>query len=643
MLKLKRLVLTICIAALTLSSFAQQFCSHAGHLESVYENPLFNRWLSKYDMKFYHLDLEVSNENTVVDGHATLLAEALAPMDTLVLQFNPQLQITDIEVDSSLHPDYERFSDVLYIPVDKQAGEKVTVKVVYNGDAGTAGGFFSGISTRFDSPNQQWVTYTLSEPLNAKDWFPVKQVLRDKIDSVWMDFTCDKELMVGSNGILEAVEEVDANRHTFKWKSRYPIAYYLLSLSVADYRDYSFNAPLSDGSGTVLVQNFIYDSDSYLSAAKDDIDATGDMIQLFSNLVIDYPFAEEKYGHALAPMGGGMEHQTMTTLQNFGFTLVAHELAHQWFGDNVTCGTWQDIWINEGFASYFEYIALQNLRSQEDADQWMAQAMYYAGRETEGSVYVPEEEAENVSRVFDYGLSYKKGAVLLHMIRYILDDDEMFFNVLKEYQLQFADDVATAVDFRTVLEQVSGEDFTCFFDQYFYGKGYPRFHITWYRAKDTLHIRSEQTGTSAETPLFNIPFELEASLADGGKEVFRLYQSEAVEEYEIPLDEQVSGLSFDPGNNLLATATVQMNIPGLETVAVIPNPFINSFQVMFKNFPGDATFELYSLSGRAVMSDEIDANPYEFDLSGLPAGPYIVVVASDQGRFSEQILKAGGD
>ncbi len=105
----------------------------------------------------------------------------------------------------------------------------------------------------------------------------------------------------------------------------------------------------------------------YFKQNKAAIDKTGDLILLYSDLFGDYPFANEKYGHCVAPFGGGMEHQTMTTLVNFSFLLVAHELAHQWFGDFVTCSTWQDIWINEGFASYAEYLANQYLKSQEDS------------------------------------------------------------------------------------------------------------------------------------------------------------------------------------------------------------------------------------------------------------------------------------
>ncbi|MCK4750399.1 MAG: hypothetical protein KAT15_25255, partial [Bacteroidales bacterium] len=323
--------------------------------EKEFINPLYGKWLSGYDVKYYDIDLSVSNKNTEISGGAAIAVEALRDLDTIVFELQDALTITGVFVNDAISDttftvqvDFEHKDDAVFIRLDRtrNAGEEFTILLLYNGEAGQSRGFFAGITSAKDPDYGFDVTYTLSEPHNAKDWFPVKQVLDDKIDSVRMRLRCDKQLMAASNGVLLNIEEEDANSHSFIWRTNYPIAYYLISFAVADYRDYSYNAALSEAGDSVLVQNYIYDSDTTFDDWKDGILETGPMITTFSKLFMDYPFADEKYGHAMAPMGGGMEHQTMTTIHHFGFSLVAHELAHQWFGDYITCGNWQDIWIN---------------------------------------------------------------------------------------------------------------------------------------------------------------------------------------------------------------------------------------------------------------------------------------------------------
>ena len=148
------------------------------------------------------------------------------------------------------------------------------------------------------------------------------------------------------------------NKLRYEWKSNYPIAYYLISFAVSEYQEYNIYAhPAGMGGDSLLIQNFIYDAPGCLDYYKAGIDETVGMVELFSDLYSLYPFHQEKYGHCLTAIGGGMEHQTMSTMGNFNFGLVAHELGHMWFGDNVTCATWSDIWINEGFATYTDYLA----------------------------------------------------------------------------------------------------------------------------------------------------------------------------------------------------------------------------------------------------------------------------------------------
>ncbi len=635
--RLKELLILLGLLPALLSGQQHHSCPLDHYLQEVYENPLYDQYLSRYDVKFYHLSLEVSNRNTFLDGSATILCEVVKAIDTLVFQLNGELEVSGVDVNGLAVEDYSHFGDVVYVPFDAGVGDMISVQIFYSGTAGRESGFFTGITSAYDSSNDQWVTYTLSEPLNARDWFPVKQVLEDKSDSVWVDVICDRNLMAGSVGLLEEIEDLPGNRHKFKWRSNYPIAYYLISLAVANYRDYSFHAALSDKNDSVLVQNYIYDDDLYFTNWKNRIDKTADMITLFSNLVVDYPFAGEKYGHAVAPMGGGMEHQTMSTMANFNFNLVAHELAHQWYGNSITCGSWQDIWINEGFASYFEYIALENLSSREAADNWMEYAMTLAFG-TSGSVYVPESEAEDVYRVFDSGLSYKKGAVLLHMIRYELNDDALFFEVLRNYSELYRDSIATAMEFMEVLENVGGRDFSCFFDQWYYGRGYPTFQLSGRVENDTLYVRSQQRTSDTETTLFIMHFDLAVETNEGTR-VFRLLQETNDQLFSIPMNELVIDIQFDPENWLLARGSSEIALPEGKDYLFGPNPFNKSIYFNFRQPYNEIILQVFDMEGINLITREVLTNPYEMELSDLGVGSYILMIHGPWGLHKEKIVK----
>ncbi|MBN2697844.1 MAG: T9SS type A sorting domain-containing protein [Bacteroidales bacterium] len=639
-MKNRLLICSVILTIFFLPAAGQVHHSCPLHPERDYENPLYEEWLSGYDVKFYHISLEADNRSTQIDGFTTVTAEALALLDTFVLELQDSLTVTRVTVDSLYNAPFGHAAGVLTIPLQapKQPGEAISVTVWYGGEAGQNRGFFAGISSARDTKYNAEVTYTLSEPFNAKDWFPVKQVLKDKCDSAWIDITCDRSLMAASNGILETVEPLGSGRHRFKWKTRFPTAYYLLSFTVADYIDYSFRVPLPGTEDSVLVQNFIYDNPAVLTDWEENILQTGELIRLFSTLLIDYPFAAEKYGHAMAPMGGGMEHQTMTTLTNFSFTLVAHELAHQWFGDYVTCGNWQDIWINEGFASYMEYVALENLVGKDPATVWMDQAMSLALSDKERSVFVPAGETDNPSRLFNLSLSYKKGAVLLHMIRYEINNDELFFRALGTYLERFANREATAEAFREVLEEVTAMDFSCFFDQWYYGSGYPSFSVSWYQEADSLYIFSSQTGTSENTPFFRTHFDLLLK-GTGGEYPVRLYQSDNENIFVIAVPEMIGDIEFDPGRNLLCSSSVRQEIPENRLYVFGPNPFTGKINIRFRNHTGNKKLIITSLDGREVRRYELYQNPVWLDLTELQDGPYLMVIRDDENRIIEKIIK----
>ena len=154
------------------------------------------------------------------------------------------------------------------------------------------------------------------------------------------------------------------------------------------------------------------------------------ILDLYSNLLEKYPFANEKYGHAQFGWGGGMEHTTVSFMIYFERQLIAHEMAHQWFGDKITCGTWKDIWLNEGFATYLAALVIENYDGLAAFITEKANMINNITSSPNGAVYLTDSEALSVNRVFDSRLSYNKGAMVLNMLRFKLGD-AAFFKELK--------------------------------------------------------------------------------------------------------------------------------------------------------------------------------------------------------------------
>ena len=262
----------------------------------------------------------------------------------------------------------------------------------------------------------------------------------------------------------------------------------------------------------------------------------------------------------------------MTGLRGFSFNLVAHELAHSWYGDNVTCATWSDIWINEGFTSYLEYIANQYLVSQSSANALMLSYMNYAMTQPGGSVYVPPANLNNSGRIFSTRLTYRKGSALVHMIRFEMQNDELFFKTLYNFQQQYKGSLATGLDFKTVCENVSGIDFTDFFNQWYFGEGYPTFSAIWSQEEDTVYLNSIQTTSTAITPLFKTPIEFKLTYA-GGSQTFRLYQMTNDTIFKIVIPHEITGIAIDPNNWILNQQGSITHMNNLRLKVFLEGPF----------------------------------------------------------------------
>jgi len=306
----------------------------------------------EYDVHFYFLDVNLERTSTNISGSVEIHVKVTAPvLDTFLFELHEDLVITDILLNGTTSQAFTREVSAVIVPLSFILDDEFYMEVVYAGTPPVTGGTGFGGSgmTNDDSPTWgNFATWSLSEPFSAYEWFPCKQHLEDKSDSVWTFITTSSENMAGSQGILTNVLDVGGGQSRYEWKSNYPIDYYLISVAVAKYVDYTIYANPTGATGPIMIQNFIYDNPSTLPFFKNEIDKTVDMLEYYSDLYGIYPFELEKYGHCMVPIGGGMEHQTMTSQGYFVAGLTAHELGHQWFGDHVTCASWADIWLNEG-------------------------------------------------------------------------------------------------------------------------------------------------------------------------------------------------------------------------------------------------------------------------------------------------------
>jgi aminopeptidase N len=587
-----------------------------------------------YDVKFYGIDLKVNPSNIYIEGSLKLVAEIVKENTRLiVMELTNNMTVSEV-VYNSQQISYTTGQNIIVIDlgVDQPAGAIIELEVFYSG-LPEQEGFFSGLQSRSNSFGEN-VLWTLSEPHNARQWFPCKQVLDDKADSAYIFITTPPGYVGASNGLLTYVEELPDQHLRYEWKTYYPIAYYLLSMAVANYQEYNFYAPQYNSTDSVFIQNFIYNHPQVLQNEIENLYRTRDFMYHFSRIWGDYPFASEKYGHAQAPMGGGMEHQTLSTMGYFGFDITAHELAHHWFGNHVTCATWSDIWINEGFASYGEYLSREFIFGRESADRWMQSAHELVRSSPGGSVYVPPFELSDVWRIFNGRLSYKKGAAIIHLLRFEINDDPLFFRVMKEFLEHYADSTATGDDFRKSLETNTGQNWEWFFDQWYYGEGFPNYLIEWRQEKGKLILQSSQT-TSAGLPSFfkgSIAFLIKT---ENNEYPARFFQDQPFQIFEIDMDDDVTEIIFDPDNFMLKSYLIvdsnSLNLPGEKTIWVSPNPFHEHFMINYTSVWFNTKYRIADLHGRIIMEGILDDESKKIYLTGTTQGIYFITFTSNSG------------
>ncbi|NOR87295.1 MAG: T9SS type A sorting domain-containing protein [Bacteroidales bacterium] len=619
-----------------------EFCSHSKSSENYqrtenihYENHDY------YDINFYHLNLFAETDDTFISGFVEIHAQTEAAiLDTVFLELSKTLIVDSVLINHSKLDFTHQTNDILFFSPHQniQPNEAFTIIVYYQGFA-TSLEKGRGYNTA-NSYSGTRVNWTLSEPFYSKDWWPCKQDLLDKADSVWVFVTTSNKNKVGSNGLLTASIPLENEKIRYEWKSNYPIAYYLISFAMAEYMEYSFYTPEYQGK-EVWMQNYLYPDSTMYKSQKALIDCTNIQMNLLQEKYGEYPFINEKYGHCITPIGGGMEHQTMTTQANFSFHLTIHEMGHSWFGNQVTCAYWNDIWINEGFATYTQFIGLENLADRPSANAFMAAMQSVVMREPDGSVYVPFDEVDNRDRIFSGRLSYYKGATIIHMIRYLLDDDELFFLVLQEFQSRFAYQTATGENFKEILEEMSHKSFTSFFDLWYYGEGYPIYHFEWKQSvNNEFELKAYQEASTEITPFFDMKYDLKIYFTDGSDSLIQIHQQQQEEGFFIPLNKVVKNVVPNPNNwNLMDIEGVYSGLALPSFVSLEPNPAHDMILLRFANKNPNRNISIYSSALQLIEESSAFDRLFRYDISHLQAGVYFFIIEDGKQAITKKLVK----
>ncbi|MCF6364830.1 MAG: T9SS type A sorting domain-containing protein [Bacteroidales bacterium] len=595
-----------------------------------------------YDVKYYRLNLLFSDMNTTyIQGEITT---HFLPQSSNFTQISFDLA-NNMTIDSVIFHQNKLLSfsisnNELNIDLSETiaAGTLDSISVYYQGIP-DAGGFGSFERTTHAGTSIIW---TLSEPYGARDWWPCKQSLNDKADSIDVFITNPDAFKAASNGLLIS-ETTQGGMKTAHWKHLHPITAYLIAIAVTNYVEYSDFVTLTTGE-VVEVLNYVFPED--LTSAQISTPNVLDVIQLYSDLFIPYPYHNEKYGHAQFGWGGGMEHQTMSFMGGFSHGLMAHELAHQWFGDFVTCGSWEDIWLNEGFATYLDGMTHENNLHDDGVNfnDWKADKINHITSELFGSVFV--DDTTSVWRIFSSRLSYSKGAMVLHMIRKKIGDNN-FFQALQNYlsDPDIANGYARTSDLQAHFEATYESSLQEFINDWFYGEGYPIYDIYYSQNQDgnvTVNINQTQSHNSVGFFEMGVPVLFQGT----SKDTLIIFDNTVNEQsFTFVLDFDVTSVVFDPNKDVISKGTAVLKVDTFDSgnkFFVSPNPASDKIIVTFIEKIMPDKVMIFNSSGKQVKTFSPEKNShfkFEYNISELPKGLYFISFQQEEKSVTKKFVK----
>ena len=593
-----------------------------------------------YDLRYQRLELQLDPAQQYVSGTVTSHFIPNQNMASIYFDLSNTLTVSEVKYHGSNLPFTQLATKEVKIdfPAGIPAATLDSLSIKYSGapDTGGSAGDAFTISTQSGVP----ALYTLSEPYGAQEWFPTKQSLNDKIEKVDLMINTPSQYNVASNGKLFSETVLPGNRKLTFWQTNYPIPAYLIALGITNYT--KFNDTM--GNPQFPFVNYLYPSTTSNSTIMSNIEWTKTVMNTFEQYFGPYPYRNEKYGHMQFGWGGGMEHATMSSMGSWGRGIIAHELAHQWFGDKVTCGAWNDIWLNEGFATFGEHLANEKLlMTNSQFMSYLSSEMNYITSSAGGSVYVSDTNLGNTGAIFSGRLSYSKGGYVVRMIKWILGDDA-FYSALKDYHArpQLAYGYAKTEDLKNSLLESTGKDFTEFFNDWIYGQGHPTYQIRWNQTADQmLRFKVSQTTSHSSVNFFEMPLPIKVNGTGGQVAYLVLNHTTKNQNFAEQVNFPVVSIQFNYENQILQrnstvtkdTTILSVNDGAKEGMKIYPNPVKDRLSVSGIN--KDQPYEILSIDGKLIKAGKYSSTK-TIEVQALPKGVYFLKVSNQNLKFIKE-------
>ena len=592
-----------------------------------------------YDLQYQRMDVNLDPAVNYISGSVTAHFVSKEPMSAIYFDFTDQIPVSAVTYHGTALVFEQLPTKELKITFPNSISTNTldSLTINYSGVPDNSGRTYFYVGTHAGSP----VLSTLSEPYGAQNWFPTKQSMNDKIERFDFKITTPDLYSVAANGSLKSETLLNGNKKLTFWRTEYPMAAYLAALSIGDF--VKFNDTI--GASSFPFVNYLYPDTSNNAGVLENIEWTKQAMAIFETYFGPYPFADEKYGHMeFAVNGAAMEHQTMSSMNSFGKFTIAHELAHQWFGDKITCGSWNEAWLNEGFATFGEYLIYE--KNSMTPAEFLNHLQFHLNSITSlpgGSIYVNDSELGNIPAVFSGRLTYQKGAFVLRMLKWILGDDD-FYQMLREYVANpnFAYQYATTENFKNQLFISTGKDFTEFFNDWIYGEGYPTYTIKWNQpvANQNLHFLISQTQSHSSVSFFEMPLPVKVTGTNGEVANLVLNNSQDNQNFSELINFKVANVSFNDDLQIIEKNSTVIYDPSLlkaessqkQKVILYPNPVEN--EINFKGISRQTAYEIYNMEG--VLIEKGNYHPSSsIKVSTLPTGIYLIKINGEIFKFQK--------